>query len=134
MPLIILPLLLLVAALAWADTPKRSLVYYSAEAKRQDPGFVADSTRGRAFVARDWGVSRRHASCAACHAESPQAPGRHAGGGEAIAPLSPAATPGRFRNPDRVEKRFRRDCKEVLGRVCTAAEKADFIRYAMDGQ
>ena len=134
MPLIILPLLLLVAALAWADTPKRSLVYYSAEAKRQDPGFIADSTRGRAFVARDWGVSRRHASCAACHAESPHAPGRHAGGGEAIAPLSPAATPGRFRNPDRVEKRFRRDCKEVLGRVCTAAEKADFIRYAMDGQ
>lgn len=134
MPLIILPLLLLVAALAWADTPKRSLVYYSAEAKRQDPGFVADSTRGRAFVARDWGVSRRHASCAACHAESPHAPGRHAGGGEAIAPLSPAATPGRFRNPDRVEKRFRRDCREVLRRVCTAAEKADFIRYAMDGQ
>lgn len=134
MPFIILPLLLIVAALAWADTPKRSLVYYSAEAKRQDPAFVADSGRGRSFVARDWGVSRRHASCAACHAESPYAPGRHASGGESIAPLSPAVTAGRFRNPDRVEKRFRRDCKEVLGRACTAAEKADFIKFAMDGR
>lgn len=134
MPLILLPLLLLLAAIAWADTPKRSLVYYSAEAKRQDPGFVADSERGRSFVTRSWGMSRHHASCAACHADSPHAPGRHADEGDAIAPLSPVATPGRFRNPDRVEKRFRRDCKEVLGRVCTAAEKADFIKFAMEGR
>lgn len=77
-------------------------------------------------------MSTRDASCAVCHAESPYAPGRHAGVGESITPLSPEATPGRFRNPDRVEKRFRRDCKEVLGRVCTAAEKADFIKFAME--
>ena len=127
---LILPLLLATAN-SWADTPLRSLVYYSAEAKRDQPDFVADSERGRSFVARSWGESRSPSSCASCHADQPNKTGRHALTGEPVAALSPTITPQRFSNPAKVEKRFKRDCNEVLGRMCTAAEKADFIKFAM---
>ena len=128
--ILILPMLLATAP-AWADTPLRSLVYYSAEAKRDQPGFVADSERGRSFVTRNWGVSQSLSSCAACHGDQPRNSGRHALTGDPIPALSPALTPQRFSNPARVEKRFRRDCNEVLGRMCTAEEKADFIKFVV---
>lgn len=127
---LILPILL-ASAPVWADTPLRSLVYYTTEAKRDQPGFVADSERGRSFALRNWGVSPSLASCAACHGEHPQAGGRHAVTGEPLPALSPVLTPKRFSNPAQVEKRFRRDCSDVLGRLCTAEEKADFIRFVM---
>jgi hypothetical protein len=126
-------LLLFASGLAWADTPLRSLVYYSTEAKRAQPDFVADSERGRSFVSRDWGVSASLSSCASCHTERPGNPGRHAVTGKSITALSPATTPDRFSNPARVEKWFKRNCQEVLGRDCSAAEKADFIKFAMEG-
>lgn len=127
----ILPLLF-ASQLAWAETPLRSLVYYSAEAKRQTADFVADSGRGRSFVSRDWGVSASMGSCAACHTGQPLNPGRHAVTGKPIAALSPAVTRERFSNPTKVEKWFKRNCNEVLGRACTAAEKADFIKFVME--
>jgi len=49
-------------------------------------------------------------------------------------PPSRHAHAQRFSNPARVEKRFRRDCNEVLGRMCTAEEKADFIKFVMAEQ
>jgi hypothetical protein len=125
-------LLLFATSLAWADTPLRSLVYYSAEAKRAQPDFVADSERGRSFVSRDWGVSASLSSCASCHTERASHPGRHAVTGKAIAALSPATSPERFSNPAKVEKWFKRNCNEVLGRACTAAEKADFIKFVIE--
>lgn len=127
--LIILPLLLATAP-SWADTPLRSLVYYSAEASRSQPGFTADGARGKDFASRNWGVSRALPSCATCHTDTPGGPGRHAVTGKTIAALSPAATPARFSDPAKVEKWFKRNCNEVVGRACTAAEKADFIKFA----
>ena len=130
--ILVLPMLLATAS-AWADTPLRSLVYYSTEAKRNQPGFVADSERGRSFVMRDWGVSQSLSSCAACHGDQPNNSGRHALTGDPIPALSPTLTPKRFSNPARVEKQFKRDCNDVLGRMCTAEEKADFIKFVMGG-
>jgi mono/diheme cytochrome c family protein len=131
--IIILPLLLASAA-ALADTPLQSLVYYSSEARRQQPDFVADGARGRSFALRNWGVSQSLARCATCHTERPAGAGRHAITGKPIAALSPAVSPGRFGNPAKVEKWFRRNCTEVVGRGCTAAEKADFIKFVMEDQ
>lgn len=129
----ILPLLL-ATHMAWADTPLRSLVYYSSEASREQPGFAADSARGRSFVTRNWGVSQSLPSCATCHTDRPGNIGRHAITGKTIAALSPAVSPERFSNPAKVEKWFKRNCNEVLGRACTATEKADFIKFVMAGQ
>jgi hypothetical protein len=112
---------------ALAETPAQFIASYGAEA---GPGFKADAMRGKAFAGKNWGVSEKLASCTACHTDNPANPGRHAVTGKAIQPLSPAANPERFSDPAKVEKWFKRNCKEVVGRACTPAEKADFIQFA----
>jgi hypothetical protein len=49
-------------------------------------------------------------------------------------PSRPWPRPARFSNPAKVEKWFKRNCTEVLGRACTPAEKADFIKFVMEDQ
>ena len=44
-----------------------------------------------------------------------------------------SANPARFTDPAEVEKRFSRDCPNVLGRACTAEEKGDYITF-LSGQ
>ena len=68
-------------------------------------------------------------ACTSCHTDSPLNPGQHAVTGKAIRPLAVAANGERFSEPAKVEKWFARNCKEVLGRTCTPAEKADFVAY-----
>jgi hypothetical protein len=48
-----------------------------------------------------------------------------------IAPLAPAANPQRFTDPGKAEKWFRRNCKDVLTRECSAAEKADLLAFLL---
>ena len=112
----------------WAATPAQFVAQYSAEA---GAGFSADAARGRAFAARNHGVSEKLSSCFACHTDNPRVPGRHAVTGKAIDPLSPATQPERFTDAKKVEKWFKRNCKEVVGRACTPAENADFIQYVL---
>jgi hypothetical protein len=116
---------------SWAATPRQFVDTYAGEAARAQPGFAADAHRGRTFAGRDWGVSDKLASCTACHTDNPRNPGRHAVTGKPIEPLSPAVAAGRFSDEAKVEKWFRRNCKEVVGRTCTAAEKADFIQFVL---
>lgn len=112
-----------------AETPRQFIATYAAEAGRAQPGFSADTARGRAFATRAWGVSEKMPNCAACHTDNPRAAGRHAVTGKGIAALSPSVNPERFSDPAKVEKWFKRNCKEVVGRLCTPAEKADFIQF-----
>jgi cytochrome c553 len=122
------------SASAWAETPGQFLATYSAEAGKIQPGFSANGARGRAFATKNWGVSEKLTSCVACHTENPRASGRHAVTGKAIEALAPAVNGERFTDPAKVEKWFKRNCKEVVGRACTPAEKADFIQFALGGQ
>jgi hypothetical protein len=55
--------------------------------------------------------------------------GRHASTDKAIEPLAPAANAKRFTDSAKAEKWFRRNCKDVLARECTAAEKADVLAW-----
>ncbi|QCG94856.1 DUF1924 domain-containing protein [Azospirillum sp. TSA2s] len=68
-------------------------------------------------------------ACASCHAHNPTRPGRHYRTGRAIDPIAVSANPKRFTDPAEVEKRFERDCVNILGRACTAREKGDFITF-----
>lgn len=68
-------------------------------------------------------------SCATCHGDSPIGPGKHASTGKSIEPLAPAFNPKRFTDSAKTEKWFRRNCKDVLNRECSAAEKADVLVY-----
>jgi hypothetical protein len=127
----LIPLLaLIVAPSLWAETPAQFVASYSAEAAKSQPGFAADAARGKSFATRRWGNSEKLANCAACHTDNPRNTGKHVVTGKTIAPLSPDVDPERFSDAAKVEKWFRRNCKEVVGRPCTPAEKADFIAFA----
>ena len=48
---------------------------------------------------------------------------------KSIEPLAPVANRERLTDPAKVEKWFKRNCKDVLARECTAQEKADFLAF-----
>jgi mono/diheme cytochrome c family protein len=114
---------------ARAGSPADFLASFETEARRDSPGFTAFSAqRGQAFFQQthghDW-------SCASCHTKNPAASGRHAKTDKIIAPLAPAANAERFTSTRKVEKWFRRNCNDVVGRTCTAQEKGDVLAYLM---
>ena len=126
--LLVFPLVLGVTS-ALAASPVDLVDAYSAEAGRAQPGFSPSAARGQQFFLRRFAVSADMPSCSTCHTERPDQPGRHAVTGKHIAPLAPAANSERLTRADKVEKWFRRNCTEVVGRECTPGEKADFLAF-----
>ena len=84
--------------------------------------------RGEAFFKSTHGSEW---SCSSCHTSNPLAAGKHARTGKSIAPLAPATNPERFTDSSVVDKWFRRNCNDVLGRACTAQEQGDVLQYLM---
>jgi cytochrome c peroxidase len=121
----------LLAAPASADTPESLMRGYAEQARTTSASYAGPSpAAGRRLFhqqPRDW-------SCATCHTDQPAATGRHAITGKTIAPLSPVANPERFRDVAKVEKWFKRNCTDTLGRLCTSAEKADLISFLLSAQ
>ncbi len=114
---------------AGAEPPADLIRAYAAAAREASPGFAGFSAqRGQAWFAATHGGEW---SCASCHTHDPRQTGRHARTGKPIAPLAPAANAERFTWPDKVEKWFRRNCNDVLGRACTVQEKGDVLAYLM---
>ena len=68
-------------------------------------------------------------SCSSCHGATPVRTGRDVVTEKPIAPLAPAANGRRFSDRSKVEFWFGQNCKDVIGRECTAAEKADLISW-----
>lgn len=106
-----------------AATPAELLAGYSAQA-----GGIADPERGRQFFSARHG---REWSCASCHGGVPTQAGRHASTGKPIGALAPASNAARFTDNAKAEKWFRRNCNDVVGRECTAAEKADVVAWLL---
>ncbi|NHL69229.1 DUF1924 domain-containing protein [Burkholderia ambifaria] len=108
---------------AGAETPAQLLAGYTAQS-----GVGAMPSRGQQFFTsrhgRDW-------SCATCHGGTPTGAGTHVVTGKTIEPLAPAFNPARFTDGARTEKWFRRNCKDVVGRECSSAEKADVLSWLM---
>jgi len=121
----------LLAAPASADTPESLMRGYAEQARTTSASYAGPSpAAGRRLFhqqPRDW-------SCATCHTDQPAATGRHAITGKTMAPLSPVANPERFRDAAKVEKWFKRNCTDTLGRLCTSAEKADLISFLLSAQ
>ncbi len=118
----------LVAQPAFAETPNEILASIQQEATGT-PDFQAFSAaRGERFFkarhANDW-------SCASCHTDNPATPGKHARTGKVIDPLAPSANAERFTSPKKVAKWFKRNCNDVLDRVCTPQEKGDVLAYLL---
>lgn len=120
-------LLLALDGAAAAQVPADYLQSLQSAARAADPAFTAFSAqRGQ-----DWFNSRHGTdwSCSTCHTEDPRATGRHTRTGRSIAPLAPAANPERLTDVAKMEKWFKRNCNDVIGRACTPGEKGDVIAY-----
>ena len=94
--------------------------------------FSADAGRAGAAELGQQFFLKKHAnewSCASCHGQSPTGSGRHASTGKVLEALAPAFNPKSLTDSARIDKWFRRNCKDVLGRECTAAEKADVLAW-----
>lgn len=126
-------LLLASANPTFAETPANLLSGYAAEAAKTSPGFTPSAKRGQSLFTNEWGVSQKMPNCTTCHGKNIKAEGKHVVTEKRIAPFSPAANPERFSSAAKVEKWFKRNCTEVVGRECTAAEKADFIQFITQG-
>ena len=112
------------APAAHASTPAQLLSDYSEQA-----GSVAVPERGRQLFTTRHG---REWSCASCHGAVPTQAGkprghRQADCGRSRRPSIPSVSP----TPAKAEKWFRRNCNDVVGRECTAAEKADVLSWLM---
>lgn len=104
-----------------ADTsPAQELARWQQQAQA-----VANAARGQAIWTRQQGEW----SCASCHGEPPVRDSRHASTHKPIAALAPAHNPQRLTERAKVDKWFRRNCKDVFSRECSAQEKADVLAY-----
>ena len=124
-------LLALLGLPAWGATPRELLDGYTGQAKQEQPAYAgSDAGRGDQFYhALRAKPGRQSLACASCHTADPMKTGSHESTGKSIAPLAPAANAERFSDAAKVEKWFRRNCQDVLGRPCSSAEKADFLAY-----
>jgi len=114
-----------------ADTAGAQVAAWTVLAKTAEPGFSPSAERGRAFYAKQVGHHTDMNSCTACHTANPAQAGKHVVTSKPIAPMSPGVNPERFTDAAKTEKWFKRNCNDVLGRVCTPAEKADLVTYWM---
>lgn len=113
----------LLSPLAHAITPAEQLAAYTAQAAAP-----ANAERGQQLFTNKHG---KEWSCSSCHTATPTVDGKHASTGKVIGPMAPAFNPQRFTDTGKTEKWFRRNCNDVMGRECTAGEKADVLAWLM---
>jgi hypothetical protein len=106
------------------------LTQYAAEAKVATPAFSAFSAaRGKTLHSQTFvGGKADTPACVSCHGSDPRAAGRTPSG-KAVEAMAVSVTPTRYRDAAKVEKWFRRNCNEVLGRACSPQEKGDWLTY-----
>lgn len=113
----------MIGSCVFAATPADLLSTYSAQA-----GTAAQPARGQQLFMTKHG---KEWSCATCHSSAPTVDGKHATTGKLISPLAPAFNAERFTDIAKSDKWFRRNCNDVMGRECTAVEKADVLAWLM---
>jgi hypothetical protein len=110
-----------------AETPADIQSSYARQAGQESLAYAGPSAAGgqqffQSKHGKEW-------SCASCHTSTPTGSGRHQVTGKTIGPLAPVSNPERFTSARKVEKWFKRNCGDVLGRDCTASEKANVLAY-----
>ena len=106
---------------AWALDSISLEKQYAGEA-----GLASFASRGEKFFTSKHG---KEWSCASCHGAPPTKEGKHASTDKPISPLAPAFNSKRFTDEAKVNKWFKRNCNDVLGRECSSLEKADVMAY-----
>jgi hypothetical protein len=70
-------------------------------------------------------------SCASCHNSPPTTTGKHASTAKPIQPLAPAFNTQAFTDTAKIDKWFKRNCRDVMKRECTPTEKLDVLAYLL---
>jgi Domain of unknown function (DUF1924) len=114
------------------ESPKPVLDFYASEAKTSDPGFSGFSAeRGEHLFRTNFSTGKPDTpSCTTCHTTDPRKTGQTRAGKD-IDPMATSANPKRYTDQAKTEKWFGRNCRNVLGRECTATEKGDFITFML---
>lgn len=103
------------------------LAQYAAAAK--SAGFSA--ARGQALHMQNFSGGKPDTpSCTTCHGKDTRGAGRTLAG-KTVEPVAVSAAPTRYTDPAKVEKWFKRNCTEVLGRECTPQEKGDWLTFVI---
>jgi len=119
----------LALALPLAAAANPILDAYRAQAKQENAAFKDFSAAdGRKLYTS---VGPNQLSCSSCHTDSPKNMGKHAKTNKEIQPMAPSVNPKRFSDAANVEKWFKRNCHDALGRACSTQEKGDFIAYML---
>jgi hypothetical protein len=104
---------------------------YEAQARRTSAAFAGFSAEaGHKLYVATFTVDGQAGSCSSCHTPDPRRVGRTPAG-KVVEPLSPAVNPARLADRREVEKWFTRNCKQVMGRECTAEEKGNFVTWML---
>ncbi len=119
----------LAMALPIAASANTVLDGYKAQAKQENAAFKDFSAAAGQTLYTTVGPNQL--SCSSCHTDSPKNVGKHAKTNKTIDPMAPSANPKRLTDAANVEKWFRRNCNDALGRVCTTQEKGDFVTYLL---
>ena len=123
--------ILIVLCAAVAAEPRHAiLARYAAQAEASAASFSGFSAeRGLRLHTHKFAAGKPDSpACVSCHGGDARAKGRTPAG-KAIEPMAVSASPQRYTDFAKVEKWFKRNCNEVLGRECTAVEKGDWLTY-----
>ncbi|MCA9554245.1 MAG: DUF1924 domain-containing protein [Myxococcales bacterium] len=113
-----------------AETPQALLQSYQRQAEAEGSGFAGfDPARGKALFLKETSGADP-SSCAGCHGADPTRAGRSPAGRN-IEPLAPSAQPERFTDAAKADKWFKRNCKQLLRRDCTATERGDVLAWLL---
>jgi cytochrome c553 len=117
--------LALSAPAAHAATPQELLAGYSAKLPAPP-----SPERGEKLFNNNFGT-QMGLSCSSCHGALPTKTGKDQITEKSIPPLAPAFNPTRFTDRSKVDHWFRLNCKDIVGRDCTNAEKADVLSWLL---
>lgn len=123
----VVPLAMMLATPVFAGPREDLLAKYAAAGKSS--GFSA--ARGQTLHTQNFAGGKPDTpACTSCHGKDPRGAGRTTTG-KSIDAVAVSATPTRYTDPAKVEKWFKRNCNEVLGRECTPQEKGDWLTYVI---
>ncbi len=118
---------LLAAPVASATPAADSLL---AQYKSEGAG-KADTAKAKQDWTREVTVDGEKMSCATCHGSDFSKSGKHHRTGKVIEPMSRKVNAERLTDVKKIEKWFKRNCKDAWGRECTAQEKTDFLTFLL---
>ena len=131
-PLFAASLALITADPGIAGPREEQLDRYASAARAANPAFAGFSAaRGRTLHTQAFtGGKPDTPACTSCHGNDTRGAGRNPAG-KTIEAMALSASPSRYTDPAKVEKWFKRNCNEVLGRECTPLEKGDWLTFVI---